>query len=144
MNRAISWLQWVLARHRFNRTCGRHQGILHTSDAGLELQRYHFRDGGPAIETEWTFDWSDVSGIFGSKIDALSTDQIRLAFEIRGESTYVVTEDMTGFKALTERMPSRFDGISESWWSQVAHPAFETNWTTIWKRSRAGADSGAA
>ena len=74
VNRVISWLPWILARLRFNRTLGRHQGILHPSDADLELRRYHF----------------------------------------------------------------------ESWWSQVAHPAFETNWTTIWKRSGAGADSGAA
>jgi hypothetical protein len=135
VNRAISWLPGVLARLRFNRTLGRHQGILHSTDAGLELRRYHFRDGGPVLEAEWTFDWSDVSSIVGYKIDALTTDQIRLAFEIRGETIDVVTEDMTGFKALTERMRSPFDGISESWWSQVAYPAFETNWTTIWKRS---------
>ena len=48
--------------------------------------------------------------------------------------TYVVTEDMTGFEVLTEKMKTRFDGINESWWGQVAHPAFETNWATIWKR----------
>ena len=144
MNEAISWLRRVCGRLAFNRKLGRHQGVLHATDAGLELQRYQFRNGVAVLETEWKFAWSDVSGIFGYKIDALTTDQIRLAFEIRGETTYVVTEDMTGFEMVTEGMKSRFDGVSEAWWPQVAFPAFETNWTTIWKRSGAPVDSGAA
>ena len=123
----------LIARLKFNKTFGHHPGVLDISPEGLELLRYQFRNGATVLETEWRIAWADVSQIVGYKIDALTTDQIRLAFEVRG-NMYVVTEDMKGFKPLLAATDERFNTDRETWWPQVAFPAFETNWTTIWRR----------
>jgi hypothetical protein len=136
----LVWIRQCVARLRFNRTVSRHHGVLLASQEGLELQRYRFRKGATVLETEWRFAWSDVPRIVGYKIDALTTDQIRLAFEVRGEM-HIVSEDMDGFKLLIDVIGERFNCEGEVWWPQLAFPAFETNWTTIWRRLGTADDS---
>jgi len=144
VNAGLAWVRTRFARIKFNRTLGHHQGVLLNTEEGVECQRYRFRDGAVVLETEWRLVWSEVSGIFGYKIDAWTVDQIRLAFEVQGDGgiTYVVTEDMEGYQSLVEALNRHFTGMNESWWRAVAFPAFETKRTTIWKRGGMGLDSG--
>ena len=136
----LSWVRRVIARLRFSQTPPAHRFELSVGSEGLSLQRHRLRDGLIVLEPEWQFAWSDVSAIVGYKVDAYTTDQIRLAFEVRGEA-HVVTEDMAGFDRLVAAIEERFDCPRESWWHHVAFPAFDTNWTTIWPRQRMGSSS---
>ncbi len=43
---------------------------------------------------------------------------------------------MLGFKKLCESMLNEFNEISDSWYWDVAHPAFETNLTTLWLKDK--------
>jgi hypothetical protein len=106
--------------------------VLTVTADGVELRRYCLRDSDVALERAWAFLWSEVRGIFGFKRDAHVVDTICLAFELR-DSTVEAREDMEGFAKLTEAIPKHFRDVDDSWWSVVAFPAFETNWTTIWQ-----------
>jgi hypothetical protein len=123
--RWLSWFRALRARATFNRTNGRHPGVLIASEEGVEFFRYRFRQGAAVLETEWRFGWAEVSGIFGYKIDLLVVDQIRLAFEVEGGVTRIVTEDMAGFESLKEVLSLHFEGMKGSWWLETVFPAFE-------------------
>jgi hypothetical protein len=77
------------------------------------LQRYRFRNSVAVLEDEWSFAWANVQTIHAYKVDSYVVDQIRLLFTVQ-EARFVVTEDMSGFAALTESLPRRFPGVSES------------------------------
>lgn len=76
--------------------------------------------------------WADIKEIFAFKVDAWSFDIVCLGFRVddSGEN-YEVDEDWPGFRELVSAIEDRFD-IQDGWWSQVAFPAFETNYTTLW------------
>ncbi len=100
----MRWFRTLIARLQFNRMYSRHPGIPVLRDDGLALQRYRFRNGGTVLEDEWSFAWADVKAIHAYKVDAYVVDQMRLRFTLQQES-FVVTEDMGGFAALTESLP---------------------------------------
>jgi hypothetical protein len=39
---------------------------------------------------------------------------------------------MAGFDALTKALPKQLPGFVETWFSTVAFPVFQPNWTTLW------------
>ncbi|MBL4698242.1 MAG: hypothetical protein JKX70_05350 [Phycisphaerales bacterium] len=83
----------------------------------------------------WKLDWDEVTGVFAYKLDAWSFDVICFAFQ-RGtepDAVWCIHENMPGYKEIT----SDIERITEGGWparfADVAHPAFEFNWTEIWK-----------
>jgi hypothetical protein len=82
------------------------------------------------------FAWTDINEIVTFKRDLGTTDLICLGFKT-GEDTFIeVHEEMLGFKILCESMLNEFKEISDSWYFDVAHPAFETNLKTLWTKSK--------
>ncbi|MBU1564701.1 MAG: hypothetical protein KJ630_03620 [Proteobacteria bacterium] len=82
------------------------------------------------------FAWIDIAEIVGFKRDLGTTDLICLGFKT-GEDTFVeVHEEMFGFKILCESMLNEFKEISDTWYFDVAHPAFETNLKTLWIKNK--------
>lgn len=80
-------------------------------------------------------EWSCVNEIVAFKHDLLSTDEICLGFRCDGDDRYAwVGEEDSGFEELQNEFERHFDGLLENWWNKVAFPAFEENWTRIWKR----------
>jgi hypothetical protein len=76
--------------------------------------------------------WQDVNGAVAYKRDCYTVDQIRVGFTTeKGE--IVVTEDMEGWEALIDVLPSYLPGTLNraDWWGKVAQPPFATNPTTL-------------
>jgi hypothetical protein len=81
-------------------------------------------------------DWSSVNEVAAFKHDLFGFDEICLAFRCDSDDKFWwVGEEDIGFKDLQARVERRFDGILKDWWSAVAFPAFEENWTSIWIRA---------
>ncbi len=81
--------------------------------------------------------WSNVKEVFAFKLDLLTVDCICLGFHVSqdtGEYTYQVTEEMSGYRELVEKMQCIYPDHNKDWWTQVAFPAFATNYITIWRR----------
>lgn len=89
-----------------------------------------------AIES---FRWSEVSMVSAYKQDCFAVDRIWMAFDLPGDAAPVcVHEECQGWDELVEQMQQRCAGYRADWWSTVAVPAFETNFTVIWKRAEEG------
>ncbi len=79
------------------------------------------------------FAWESVLEIFAFKVDLFSIDEICIGFRIDDEGTYnEINEEMHGYNELLNFLTVQFYGIKENWFSEVAHPAFETNLTSLW------------
>jgi hypothetical protein len=101
-------------------------------DSGFRL----IQDGKVLHEISWT----DIDEIFGFKRDCLIYDVICLGFRIDETDQIVeVAEDFPGFDQFLEALEQRFS-LKSNWWRKVAVPAFETNWTTMWKKPIADED----
>ena len=76
--------------------------------------------------------WQDVNGAVAFKRDCYTVDQIRIGFTTE-KGGIVVTEDMEGWEALIDLLPSYLPGTLDSadWWGKVAQPPFATNPTTL-------------
>ncbi|TWT74306.1 hypothetical protein [Allorhodopirellula solitaria] len=81
-------------------------------------------------------DWITVSRIVAYKVDLWDVDLICIAFTLESEEVSIeTTEADHGWKPMIAELENRFD-VSDDWWSKVAFPAFEGNWTILWARSR--------
>lgn len=82
-----------------------------------------------------------VREIFAYKRDLYTYDLICLGFRFtHREGWVVVDEAMPGFKELVRRIEVRFGVETESWYLNVAIPAFASNFTTLWTAGGAAAD----
>ncbi len=75
--------------------------------------------------------------MYAYKRDCFAVDQIRLVLgDDRRQSWMEVTEDDAGFKVLIEELARRLPDSrgAHDWWDKVASPAFQTNWTQLYRR----------
>jgi hypothetical protein len=77
-------------------------------------------------------EWSAVTRIEASKVDLLTTDEVRIEFVI-GDRSCVASEDDAGWEQLMSRLRTRFP-VSESWRGNVLRPPFATNRAVLWDR----------
>jgi len=104
-------------------------GIIAVTDSGFTIS-----DKTGKLLTK--VDWDNVLRIVTYKIDLITTDRICLGWEEIKDGPLVEThEEMVGFKLLCESMTQKFKSIQETWFMDVAHPAFETNLTTLWSKN---------
>lgn len=79
--------------------------------------------------------WADIVEIVAFKRDVFAYDVISLGFRLDGTEDFVeIAEDFPGYRGFIKIVESRFT-LAENWWNDVAFPAFETNWATIWESS---------
>ncbi len=76
--------------------------------------------------------WRDVRSIRTYKWDVFAYDIICLAFESNKGSWAVITEKDEGFAAVRQEMEARFPEIPDTWFWDVAVPAFATNNTLLY------------
>ena len=81
--------------------------------------------------------WRDVEEVHAFKRDIFTVDLICLAFKRSGKEEYLeVHEEMSGYYDMLKSLPDRLPGFSESWFPDVAFPAFETNHRVVWRREK--------
>lgn len=80
-------------------------------------------------------DWPRVASIKAFKLDLITSDLICFAVEVDGKDHCLqLSEEWPGFKALADEFESRF-AFPDDWWNSVAHPAFKTNETLLYRRA---------
>jgi hypothetical protein len=77
-------------------------------------------------------EWSAVVRIEASKVDLLTTDEVRVEFVI-GDRSCVAREDDAGWEHLMNRLHARFP-VSASWRENILQPPFATNRAVLWDR----------
>lgn len=80
--------------------------------------------------------WRRVKRVVAFKRDLLTVDTICLSIEWEG-GQIAVWEETEGWDALILGLGDWLPGMPEwdAWWSDVAYPAFETNYTVLWPRT---------
>jgi len=86
----------------------------------------------------WRFRWDSVTRIIAYKRDLFTIDLICLDFFVESQQlTYPTHEEMKGFLELYDQMHRIIPSIGESWWSEVAFPAFATNEKVLYEKPAA-------
>jgi hypothetical protein len=104
--------------------------------------------------TEWIYllpvpkklcDWKSVCRVWALNRNALTRDEVWLAFETDDGTHHDVSETWAGFPTLRDALPRLFPGIDQSWVDM--HKAAETlseDDLLIWDRAGAGDQQQAA
>jgi hypothetical protein len=81
--------------------------------------------------------WSDVQQAYAFKRDLYTVDEIRLLLVPTKGDKVEVTEEMSGWKDLIEKLPEYLPGFPpfETWFTRVALPPFATKWVPLFSRS---------
>ncbi|QOY86618.1 hypothetical protein [Paludibaculum fermentans] len=89
-----------------------------------------------STETQHSIRWNEVGAVFAYKQDCATVDQICITFvDLGGEVRLAVSEDDAGYQQLVEDLPRHLPGClaPADWFQLVAFPAFETNWTELYR-----------
>ena len=81
--------------------------------------------------------WDQITAVCECKRDCFAYDQINLIFSTNDEHEWMqVTEEYQGYKELLGELPHRLPGFpaEDRWFARVAFPAFEANWTELYRR----------
>ena len=93
------------------------------------------RRGEKAVEEKVA--WDDIAFVFAYKLDCLTFDKICLALADASRNVRMqVTEDDAGYPMLIEQLPTYLSGClaPADWFMRVTFPAFETQWTELYRR----------
>jgi hypothetical protein len=83
----------------------------------------------------WQLRWQDVAEIVAWKEDLVTIDLLCLGFRLLGEPDYLqCNEQQSGWSELCAELKRRFP-LRPDWWSAVVVPAFQQNWSLLWRRS---------
>jgi hypothetical protein len=88
-------------------------------------------------EPQLRLTWEQITAVYAYKRDCVTVDQIRLVLGDDNQQRWMeVSEDDVGFKVLIVEMARRLPGFPGvyDWWDKVVDPAFETNWTQLYRR----------
>jgi hypothetical protein len=83
------------------------------------------------------FPWADVVEIRTFKRDLGVVDDIRLAIQA-GDFWYDFSEDLPGFRQLSDEMRAAFPEIPRDWYMDVMQPPFATNERVLFRRAERG------
>jgi hypothetical protein len=80
--------------------------------------------------------WDDIVRLTLYKADLFSVDLICLHIKLRDDREFEVDEDMIGWSDLIDALPRQLPGCKqwEQWFQDVAHLAFASNPTEIYRR----------
>jgi hypothetical protein len=85
----------------------------------------------------WRFNWRDVTRVETYKRDLFTFDMICLDFVVAAQRLrYPTHDEMQCFDDLCGCLRDHFPTIAESWWREVAFPAFETNHKVLYEKAR--------
>jgi len=77
--------------------------------------------------------FDSISEINVYKVDLMTIDDIVMEITYN-DRVLTITEETDGWNEFTDRLENIFPTIPKDWWQNVAHPAFATNFTTIYKK----------
>ncbi len=80
-----------------------------------------------------TIRWKDIIELNAYKTDLLTIDRIDLEIIYEGKCI-TISEDLPGWYLFVRKTKEVFSEIDKNWENQIVHPAFERNYTTIYKR----------
>ena len=78
--------------------------------------------------------WDAIRAIATYKRDLFIYDDICLAFQMEAELWVEVSEEEPHFQLLVREVERRFPGVPEDWFTAVMHPAFEPNYSVLWRK----------
>ena len=118
--------------------------LVDVSDDGLIFRPSEEGQENPRMGGNRVMRWEVVERVEAFKRDLFSVDLICLEFTAQNGEGIEIDEDDEPWRRLVEQLPARLEGCLalESWFSDVAFPAFETNRRVIFDRSGVTAPEG--
>jgi hypothetical protein len=83
----------------------------------------------------WRVRWSEVTEVAAWKLDAWAFDVLCIGFRPAGADEYFYCDEhQLGWDVLLEELDRLFGLKLEDWWRAVVFPAFQENFTLLWRR----------
>jgi len=78
--------------------------------------------------------WKEIDSMHMYKTDLFTIDRIELQI-VSGERAFTINEDLPGWHQFLDKAKAALPTMVDDWWSAVVHPAFATNWTTVYDKT---------
>jgi hypothetical protein len=78
--------------------------------------------------------WEEITQLNVYKKDLITIDQIEMEI-VRGEKYFVISEELPGWFQFVKKTKEIFPIIPKDWDLNIIHPAFQTNFTTIYSKA---------
>lgn len=77
--------------------------------------------------------WADITQLNAYKVDLFTTDRVDLEI-VYGDKAFSISEELPGWYQFVIKTKEVFPTIPKDWDTEIIHPPFETNYTTIYER----------
>ena len=77
--------------------------------------------------------WENITQLNVYKKDLLAIDRVEMEI-IYGDTYFIITEDLPGWFQFVIKLKEVFPTIPKDWEINIVNPAFESNFTTIYKK----------
>ncbi|WP_170157368.1 hypothetical protein [Roseimicrobium gellanilyticum] len=131
---ALGALAWLGSRWWMKR-----KNLAPTILLGADVHGLLIRELTPTQDHTRTIPWTDVHAVAAYKIDLFSFDTIALGFQLANGTRLEFCEEVEGWSDLAQGLHHYLPGCIpfHEWFKPVAFPAFQTNFTEIFKRETA-------
>ena len=79
--------------------------------------------------------WTDVTQLNVYKVDRFTIDRIDMEI-VYGDKAFTISEELPGWYQFVVRTKEIFPTIPKDWEYKITQPAFATNYTTIYDKSK--------
>ncbi|MEC4047957.1 hypothetical protein OX284_000830 [Flavobacterium sp. SUN046] len=84
-------------------------------------------------ETNIAVKWEEITQLNAYKKDLIAIDRIEMEI-VCGEKYFVISEELPGWFEFVIKTKEVFPTIPKDWDLNIIHPAFQTNFTTIYTK----------
>lgn len=102
-----------------------------------ELGAFSYDDNGFTIlyeDFEQRLNWLDITQLNVYKVDLMTIDQIEMEI-VYGDQRFSITEELPGWYQFVIKTKEIFPTIPKDWDVAIIHPAFATNYRTIYDKA---------
>ena len=79
--------------------------------------------------------WTDITQLNVYKVDQFTIDRIDMEI-VYGDKAFTISEELPGWYQFVLRTKEIFPSIPKDWDIKITQPAFATNYTTIYDKSK--------
>jgi len=78
--------------------------------------------------------WDEIESLIAFKRDNYTTDTICMDIFCENDFKFSINEEVSGWYVFVSKLQEKFPQIDKKWQMEIAHPAFKTNQTLLYKK----------
>lgn len=134
----MSWLRNILSKLRPTHHVTTYNSGKTPEEIYNDLGAFQYDNDGFTIDYEdfsKRLKWDDITQLNAYKRDQLSIDRIEIEI-VYDDKCFTISEDLPGWDQFVLKTKEVFPTIPKDWDTKIIYPAFATNFTTIYDKTK--------